>query len=67
MKTTVDIPERLLRDVKEAASVRTNKDAIITALTEYLRIRRSAGLVDMLGTFSDFMTRDALDRERGES
>lgn len=67
MKTTIDIPEELLRDVKKAASVRTNKEAVITALAEYLRVRRSADLVEILGTFDDFMTGEDLERERGEA
>ncbi len=67
MKTTVDIPRDLLEEVKRAASVRTNREAIDAALREYLRVRRSAELVSILGTFEDFMDREELDRLRGES
>lgn len=67
MKTTVDIPRALLEDVKKAASVRTNKEAITQALEEYLRVRRSAELVELLGTFEHFMDRGELDRSRETS
>ena len=67
MKTTVDISRELLEEVKRAASVRTNREAIDAALREYLRVRRSAELVSILGTFEEFMDREELDRLRGES
>ena len=67
MKTTVDISKELLEEVKRAASVRTNREAIDAALREYLRVRRSAELVSILGTFEEFMDREELDRLRGES
>lgn len=66
MKTSVDIPKALLDDVKREASVRTNREAITLALEEYLRVRRSAALVEMLGTLGQFMDRDELARQRGE-
>ncbi|TVQ28901.1 MAG: hypothetical protein EA382_00945 [Spirochaetaceae bacterium] len=67
MKTTVDISRELLELVKEAASVRTNREAIDIALREYLRIQRSAELVSILGTFEEFMSTSELDRLRAES
>lgn len=63
----MDISRTLLEEVKRAASVRTNREAIDAALREYLRVRRSAELVSILGTFEDFMDREELDRLRGES
>ena len=67
MKTTVDVSRELLEMVKEAASVRTNREAIDIALREYLRIQRSAELVSILGTFEEFMNPDELDRLRADS
>ena len=66
METSIEISEELLRDVKELSKSRTNKEAVTTALEEYLRIRRSAALTEILGTFSDFMDRNELERSRTE-
>ena len=67
MKTTIDIPRELLEDVKTVAKIHTNREAVTVALEEFLRHHRSAELVDILGTFSDFIDRDALGSQRGES
>ena len=66
MKTTIDIPKALLQEVKRLSMSRTNKEAVTTALEEYLRLRRSAALTELLGTFTDFMDRDDLERSRGD-
>ena len=60
MKTTVDIPKDLLEDVKKISGSRTNKQALTVALEEYVRVHRSAGLVAVLGTFTEFMDGDEL-------
>ena len=65
MKTTVDIPEDLLRDAQEASGSTTIRQTVTLALEEYVRIRRSRELVGILGTFTEFMDRDELARDRG--
>ncbi len=64
MKTTVDIPDELLDAVQSASKTRTKKEAITVALREYLRMRRSAELTELLGTFEEFMNRQELDAQR---
>ena len=64
METSIDISEELLRDVKELSKSRTNKEAVTAVLEEYVRMRRSAALTEILGTFSDFMDRNDLERSR---
>ncbi len=66
MKTTIDIPENLILDVKRESNSRTIKQAVTIALEEYLRVRRSAALTEILGTFEDFADRETLAGERGE-
>ena len=66
MATSIEISEELLRDVKEFSKSRSNNEAVTTALEEYVRIRRSAALTEILGTFSDFMDRNELERSRTE-
>lgn len=67
MKTTIDIPKELLEDVKTVANIHTNREAVTVALEEFLRHHRSAELVDILGTFSNFVDHDTLGSQRGES
>ncbi len=46
MKTTVDIPENLLKDSLDFSGARSKKDAIVTALefyTRHERVRRLSG------------------------
>ena len=64
MKTTIDIPEQLILDVKRESNSRTTKQAVTVALEEYLRVRRSAALTELLGTFDDFVDGETLLRER---
>ena len=67
MKTTIDIPKELLKDVKIIAKIHTNREAVTVALEEFLRHHRSAELVGILGTFSDFVDHDRFLAQRGES
>jgi Arc/MetJ family transcription regulator len=56
MKTTVDIPDDILREAMEDSGAETKREAILTALVEYTRKRKLAKARAMLGTFKDFMT-----------
>ena len=64
METSIDVSEELLRDVKELSRSRSNNEAVTAVLEEYVRMRRSAALTEILGTFSDFMDRNDLERSR---
>jgi hypothetical protein len=66
MKTTVNIPDKVLRDAIKYSRARTYREAIVTAMEEFNRRRRMAELVKLAGTSSTFMTNDeieGLDRE----
>jgi Arc/MetJ family transcription regulator len=57
MKTTIDIPEKLLRETIKRTSAKTKRAAVVTALEKYNRIHRLRELNARLrGTFVDFMT-----------
>jgi Arc/MetJ family transcription regulator len=61
MKTTIDIPEKLLRETIKRTSAKTKREAVVTALEKYNRIHRLRELNARLrGTFVDFMTQDDL-------
>lgn len=64
MKTTVDIPEEMLREAMKHAGVSTKKQAVRLAIEEYNRRKRMADLADLLGRFDNFMSQEELERLR---
>jgi Arc/MetJ family transcription regulator len=61
MKTTIDIPEKLMRETIKRTSAKTKRDAVITALEKFNRLQRLRELNSRLrGTFVDFMTQEDL-------
>jgi len=64
MKTTIDIPEKVLREAMRHSGSSTKREAVLLALEEFNRRRRMARLAENLGTFDDFISRDELERLR---
>jgi hypothetical protein len=65
MKTTIDIPYKLLREAIRRTGAKTKRDAIVTAVNEFNRRRRLEEMAERLhGSCPNFMTRDDLDRMR---
>jgi len=61
MKTTIDIPEKVLAEAIRHTGAKTKKEAIVTAVEKYNRLRRLAALnARIRGSFKDFMTQDDL-------
>jgi Arc/MetJ family transcription regulator len=61
MKTTIDIPEKLMRETIKRTCAKTKRDAVVTALEKYNRLQRLRELNARLrGTFVDFMTQEDL-------
>jgi Arc/MetJ family transcription regulator len=60
MKTTIDIPDKELREAIKHTRARTKRDAVVHAIREFNRRQRLAKLSRILGTFRDFMTREDL-------
>jgi Arc/MetJ family transcription regulator len=61
MKTTIDIPDKLLRETIKRTNAKTKRDAVVTALEKFNRLQRLRELNTRLkGTFVDFMTQDDL-------
>lgn len=48
------------------AGAKTKREAVVVAIEEYNRRRRLARLADELGTFEDFLDREALESLRSE-
>ena len=66
MKTTIDIPEKALKEVMRNTGAATKREAVVTAIEEYNRRRRLEQLVKQFGTFTDFMTQADLARMRSD-
>ncbi len=64
MKTSLDIPERELKDVLRFTKAKTKKDAIITAVREYNQRQRIIALSKHAGKSKTFMTLDELMKMR---
>ncbi len=64
MKTTVDIPDEMLKRAMRYSGASTKREAVLAAMEEYNRRRGQAELVKYLGTFKDFMTPAELRRMR---
>jgi Arc/MetJ family transcription regulator len=60
MKTTVDIPEKLLQDAMRHTKAKTKREAILTALRELASRRSMADLVKFSGTAKDLMSVEEL-------
>jgi len=60
MKTTVDIPDELLKEAMKYSRAATKREAVVTALEDYTRRQRQAAFVKHLGTFKDTITSSQL-------
>jgi Arc/MetJ family transcription regulator len=65
MKTTIDIPEKLLAETIRHTGAKTKRDAVVTAVSEFNRRRRLEALAEKLqGSCPDFMAQGDLRRMR---
>lgn len=67
MKTTVDIPEKELREAIRHTGAKTKREAVVIALTEFNRRRRLQKLAASFGTLDELMTPEELRRMREEA
>ena len=61
IKTTVDIPDKTLREAMKFSKAKTKREAILAALDEFNRKRRMAALVKHSGTFTSLMSNDEME------
>jgi len=62
VKTTIDIPDAVLRDAMALTQARTKREAVVRIMEEHNRRARMARLVRYSGTFSDaFPTNDEIE------
>lgn len=61
MKTTVDIPDHVLRDAMRNTRSKTKRTAILTALEEMNRRHAQAEVAQFFGRFGSLMTNDEIE------
>jgi Arc/MetJ family transcription regulator len=64
MKTTIDIPDRVLKEALLHTGAKTKREAIVTAVEDFNRRRRTAALARHLGTCDNLMSPEELERLR---
>jgi hypothetical protein len=64
MKTTVDIPDRELKDAMKFTGAKTKREAIVTAITEFNQRRRIAQLVRHSASSKSMLTVEELQKQR---
>ena len=64
MKTTIDIPEEVLREAMEFTGASTKREAIVTAVRDYNNRRKVAQLARHLGSCTELMTPAELEQLR---
>ena len=61
MKTTIDIPSKVMAETIKHTGAKTKKEAVLTAVERYNKLRRLAALdARIRGSFKDFMTQEDL-------
>jgi putative antitoxin of VapBC-like toxin-antitoxin system len=66
MKTTIDIPDELLKFVKKHTGSKTIRGAVVAALESYKDRARQQEVIPLLGTLKNFMTQRELQDMREE-
>lgn len=64
MKTTLDIPDDLMKRSMDAIGAKTKREAVLRALEEMSRRAMLAELAERLGRSETYMTPDELARTR---
>ena len=68
MKTTIDIPDTALKEALRHTGAKTKRDAIVTAVEEFNRLRRLEELAErLLGSCPGFMSQADLRRMREDN
>ena len=61
MKTTIDIPDKALKEAIKHTGAKTKRDAVVTAVEEFNRRRRLEEMAQRLhGSMPNFMTQQDL-------
>ena len=64
MKTTIDIPDDLMRDALKFSDSRTKREVVVVALKEFNQRHRMARLAKAFGTCDQFISLEELEKSR---
>ena len=64
MKTTIDIPEDVMKDALRISGARSKREVVLNALRDYVQRKRMAELARHAGSCDDLMTLEELRRLR---
>lgn len=64
MKTTLDIPEKELKDAIRFTGAKTKRAAVVEAVSDYNRRQRLKALAGQLGSFDGFSSPEELSEKR---
>ncbi len=65
MKIAIDIPKHILSEVLKYTERKTEEEAILTALTDYLQRKRMANLANLKGSLKTVISLAELQELRG--
>lgn len=60
MKTSVDIPNEVLKAAIRYSGAKTKREAIVTAMEDFVRRKRMAELIKYSGKFDSMMSHEAM-------
>jgi Arc/MetJ family transcription regulator len=63
MKTTIDIPEKELKDAMRFTKAKTKREAVNVALAEFNRLQRAEALIKTFGTW-DMASNEEIEAEQ---
>jgi Arc/MetJ family transcription regulator len=66
MRSTLDLPDDLLRDAQALSGLKTKKEVVTAALDEFVRRRRLEDLRSMVGHADFDLTQEELERMRAD-
>jgi len=66
MRTTLDLPRDLVAKVRRLSNAKTKREAVMTAMEEYVRQREQQEFLDLLGTFRYNLSQEDLRKLRGD-
>ncbi len=54
MRTTIDLNDDLLKEVMKKSGAKSKKSAIVTAMKDYLKLKRREELKNLVGSYDEF-------------
>ena len=66
MRTLIDIRDELVKDLLKETQAKTKKEAIVTAIETYLKLKRRERLASLIGNYDFGYTSEELEEMRAD-